>query len=256
MTHTKETLLRDLGRLGIRRDGVLMVHSSMKAIGPVEGRADAVLDALMEFMKEGLLLLPTHTWEEIGSRQPVYDPASSPSCVGILPELFRKRPGVLRSLHPTHSVGAYGAGAAAYIAGEELTRSPGPRNGCWGRLYDSRAQILFLGCSLKRNTFLHSVEEWVSIPDRLTAQAKPLFIRMPDGSLLPCPQHRHQSSAGDVSARYDKMEPLFARRGAVSYGSVGDARCILGEAAAMAEATLDALEKDPQFFAHDRPWVG
>lgn len=254
--HTKESLIRDFRSLGIRSKGVLMIHSSMKAIGEVDGRADTVLDAMMEVMQDGLLLLPTHTWATVGSKNPVYDPATSPVCVGILPELFRQREGVLRSLHPTHSVGAYGAKAAEYIAGEELSRSPGGRNGCWGRLYDANAQILFLGCTLKRNTFLHSVEEWVSIPDRLTRGTETLSIRMPDGSLLPCPQHRHSSSAGDVSQRYDKMEALFARRGAISYGKVGDAPCILGDARAMAECVLDVLAKDPNFFGHDRPWVG
>lgn len=250
--HTKESLLRDLTSLGIRRDGVLLVHSSMKAIGEVEGRADTVLDALMELMKDGLLILPTHTWDRVHSQSPVFDPQNTSSCVGILTELFRKRPGVVRSLHPTHSVAAYGKGAEAYIWGEENTRSPGPRNGCWGRLYASHAQVLFLGCSLKRNTYLHSVEEWACIPDRLTEAAEPLAIRMENGTLLPCPQHRHSCSlTNDVSQRYNKMEPIFQKRNAIAYGQVGDAPCILGEAVDMAQAVLDVLAQDPQYFVHD-----
>ena len=101
--HNKSDLLRDIQSLGIDPQGTLLIHSSMKAIGPVEGGADTVLDAWCDYMQEGLLIFPTHTWETIGEKNTVFDSRIEPSCVGILPELFRKRPGVVRSLHPTHS---------------------------------------------------------------------------------------------------------------------------------------------------------
>ena len=106
--YTKDDLMRGLKEMNIDPRGTLLVHSSMKAIGPVEGGADAVLDALSEYMKDGLLVLPTHTWATVKDERNVFDVLREPSCVGILPELFRKRPGVVRSLHPTHSVAALG----------------------------------------------------------------------------------------------------------------------------------------------------
>ncbi len=108
--HTKRKPDVDLARLGIDPRGTLFVHS-YKSIGDVEGRADTVLDALMEYMKDGLLALPTHTWNNVNLQNPVMDVLYTPVCVGILPELFRKRAGVRRSLHPTHSVAAIGRGA-------------------------------------------------------------------------------------------------------------------------------------------------
>ena len=86
--------------MGLTGTETILIHSSMKSIGAVEGGADTVLDALMEFFAEGLLLLPTHTWQSIDQDHPVFDVRRSPCCVGILPELFRQRPGVVRSLHP------------------------------------------------------------------------------------------------------------------------------------------------------------
>lgn len=59
---TKAALLEDLGRAGIDPHGMLLCHFSMKKIGPVENGADTVLDALMEYMKNGLLIVPCHTW--------------------------------------------------------------------------------------------------------------------------------------------------------------------------------------------------
>ena len=43
--HTKYDLLRDIRSLGLDPAGTLLIHSSCKAIGPVEGGAHTVLDA-------------------------------------------------------------------------------------------------------------------------------------------------------------------------------------------------------------------
>ena len=93
--YTKSDLLADIKNMGVNPQGALLIHSSMKAIGPVEGGADTVLDAWCQYMGEGLLIFPTHTWKYIGQgkEQTVFDSRTLPSCVGILPELFRHRSG-------------------------------------------------------------------------------------------------------------------------------------------------------------------
>ena len=68
---TKKELQTQLSEMGLRPDDTLLMHSSMKAIGDVEGGADTVLDALMEYFSDGLLLLPTHTWASINADIPV-----------------------------------------------------------------------------------------------------------------------------------------------------------------------------------------
>ena len=84
----------------------------MKSVGEVEGGADTVLDAFIDYMKDdGLLIFLTHTWEQINDEYNVFNPMTEPSCVGILTNLFMKRPGAVRSLHPTHSVAAIGKDA-------------------------------------------------------------------------------------------------------------------------------------------------
>ena len=111
-----------------------MVHASAKSVGPLENRGDTLLDALLEYFASGLLLFPTHTWDHVSSSTRQYDPASSVPCVGLLPKLALQRPRVKRSLHPTHSVAAFGERAEEYIRGEEYAGSPAPVSGCWGRL--------------------------------------------------------------------------------------------------------------------------
>lgn len=252
--HTYDSLRSDLISLGVKSTDTVMVHSSMKAIGEVSGGADTVIDLLIDTVaQQGLLLLPTHTWQEWNCEDGIFDPQTEPSCVGILTELFRKRPGVVRSCHPTHSIAALGAEAETYIYGEELSRSPCPKFGCWGRLAAVKAKILFLGASLKTNTFLHSVEEWYEVPDRLAQQPTRYRIRTPQGLLVDCPQHKHHSSCGDVSQHYDKMLPLFLKQGIARQGTIGDATSYLCDAAGMAHITGELLKQNPQLFNDDKP---
>jgi len=248
--HTRASLVRDLEHLGLRPADTVLVHSSMRAIGAVEGGADTVLEALTHALRDGLLLLPTHTWESWNNPDGIFDPQREPSCVGILPELFRRRAGVTRSWHPTHSIAGLGASARAFLAGEERTRTPCPRDGCWGRLYDVGARILFLGAPLRTNTYLHSVEEWHGIADRLATVPTLFRIRTPDGTLLDCPQYRHHSSLGDVSQAYDKIEAEILRLGIAREGRIGDARAVLCEARALADHVGEHLRREPRYFEH------
>lgn len=249
--HTKNSLLHDLESLGIDPAGTLLVHSSMKSIGDVEGGADTVLDALSFYMQNGLLVLPTHTWSYINADQPRFEVEHSPVCVGILPELFRKRPGVIRSYHPTHSVAALGRDAVSFTAGDERFDSPCHRESAWGKLLDRKAQIMLVGVDLRRNTFIHGIEEWVGIPDRLTAQPEALVTVLPDGTEIQVPSRRHR---GPFSSEYfGKAEELLEERGAMVKGRFGDALVRVCNTVKLTEVLEPVLRADPYVFADDKP---
>ena len=58
--HTRETLARDLRDLGVEPGDILFVHSSLKSLGPVNGGAGTVIDALEDAVgPEGLVLMPS-----------------------------------------------------------------------------------------------------------------------------------------------------------------------------------------------------
>ena len=252
--HTKDGLIKDIENMGLDPNGALLIHSSMKSIGLVDGGADTVLDALSEYMKNGLLIFPTHTWRQIGKEIFTFDSRNLPSCGGILPEIFRHRSGVIRSLHPTHSVAALGHDAASYTAGEETRTTPCPREGCWGKLLDMDAEILFLGCTLRSNTFIHGVEEWEGISDRLDSEPQHITIIGPNSEEYQVDMYRHNCLAcDDVSQNYIKMEPVFAKHGAIRYGKFGDAKCVIGNARRMRELTVKLLNREPQLFVTADP---
>ncbi len=255
MVINKKQLTRQLTDMKLNRQDTILIHSSMKAIGPVEDGPEGVIDVLMDYFQKGLLILPTHTWSQINAKNPIFDPLHEPSCVGLLTNIFRERHEVYRSWHPTHSVGAFGKEAKAYVAGEEHVDTPCPRHGCWGKLIDLKAKIMFLGCGLKNNTFLHGVEEWHNIPGRISSEWEPLKIRRPDGSLMDRPMRRHEAPAAQngVSDHYDKMEPLLKAAGYAYNGSFGKANCVVCDAEGMDALTGAYLAHDQDLFLDDRP---
>ena len=243
--YTKEMLKDHLREMGLKPTDAVMVHSSMKAIGEVEGRADTVLDALMEYFAEGLLMLPTHTWATMNADHPVFDPETEPSCVGLLTNLFMKRPGVLRSLHPTHSIGIYGKKAAEFIRGEEKATTPCPIGGAWDRLREIGAKILLIGVTHVNNTFIHVVDEAFDVPGRLVEKPITLSVKMPDGSLLPRIYYPHE---GHVSLQFDKLRRAYEELGAAKDVRFGDAKCILCDAKGIFEVTSKVYEHDRECF--------
>ena len=251
MTYTKLDLRQALEELKINPKGTLLVHSSMKSIGDVEGGADTVLDVLMDYMKEGLLVFPTHTWSYINSENPKFDSRHSEVCVGILPELFRKRPGVVRSLHPTHSAAAIGEDKEEFIKDNELWDTPCARQSPWGKLLDRNAQIMLLGVDLRKNTFIHGVEEWADIPGRMADETEPLFVINEQGKEILVPSRRHCGE--DWSQYFWKVDDYFKEKGVMYLGKFGDAEVRICQAKPMTELLNEMLAINPRLFSNNEP---
>lgn len=245
--YIKAKLIKQLEEMGLKKTDTILIHSSMKAIGDVEGGADKVLDVWQEYFAQGLLLLPTHTWANVNATNPVYDPVNTESCVGLLTNLFRKREGVVRSLHPTHSMAAYGSDAAEYVAGEEYCNTPCTPGGCYDRLRQRNGKILLVGVGHERNTFIHSVEEVLNIPNRLADKPMELSVCMPDGSRRKVYMRKHYNAQQPhISEDFVKLNQAFLDCGVVEKVQFGDALCLLCDANGVFEVTRHVLAPDPE----------
>ena len=87
---TQKDIHNFLERIGIKHNDTVLIHTSMRSIGEVEGGTDTVIDALMEYMKDGLLVLPTHTWAQMNTEYTIFNVKTEPSCVGILTNILYK----------------------------------------------------------------------------------------------------------------------------------------------------------------------
>lgn len=249
--HTKESLVQDLKQLNINSKGTLLVHSSYKSIGEVKGGPETVLDSLGAYMKDGLLVLPTHTWDYITKDDPVFDVNESPSNVGMLTEKFRHRANVFRSEHPTHSVAALGKDAELFTEGEYRHDTPCARESVWGKLVDRDAQILLIGVDLTRNTFIHGIEEWVDTPGRMTESHEDLYSVLHTGEKVHVPSRRHSGS--HASEHYWKVDGILMEEGAMRKGTFGDADVRIIDARKTADLLTELLLKKPDLFSDNEP---
>ena len=245
--YTKQDLLNHLAALGIDPKGTLKVHLSYKAIGDVAGRGDTVLDVLAEYMKEGLLVLAAHTWDNVRERNPVMDVLHTPTCVGILTEIFRKRIGVHRSLHPTHSVTALGNGAANFVAGEEKIETPCGKGGTYYKLWERDAQILLIGVNFTCNTFIHGIEEWDGAIGSISEKRADYYTINHEGYRIFTPQYRHCAKIG--SKTFSKLESSAIQQGILTLGNFGDATTRLMSAKALRGMVAPLLKKDPLYLS-------
>jgi len=183
----------------------------------------------------------------------IFDRETEPACVGIIPNIFRQRNGVVRSLHPTHSIAAYGKRAEEYIKGEENATTPCPPGGCWDRLREENAKILLIGVTHIRNTFIHSVEEVFDVPERFTENTTTFHIVMPDGSRKTIEMYRHFNQDAEekgqvISDNFDKMKEGYFKTNAAKKVWFGDAESILCDAKAIFDVTGKILKKDINCF--------
>lgn len=171
-------LRQDLAALGIGAGDLVFFHSSLKSIGQVEDGPDAVLDAFLATLGEsGTLALPAlckYDWKStpMAEIEKIYRASPQPTFTGLIPETFRRRPRVLRSDNPTHSVTACGPLAAA-ITGEH-SRAYGGENAVdrpvwasrgafgphspWDKLYQFDAKYMFIGVDFNVCTIFHHVQ--------------------------------------------------------------------------------------------------
>jgi aminoglycoside 3-N-acetyltransferase len=120
-------IVAGLHAVGVTAGVNLEVHSSLKSLGVVAGGAATVIDALQEAVgPEGTLVLPSfnHGAAYDGSSTG-YDPAETPTTNGAIPDTFWRRPGVLRSVNPTHAFAAWGRQAERYTADHHRTLTMG-----------------------------------------------------------------------------------------------------------------------------------
>ena len=221
---TKEQLKEQILQMGIKPDDTVLIHTSMKAIGTVEGGADTVIDAFIECLPGGLFLVPTHTWGVVNKNQPVYDVRSTVPNIGALPRVAAFRKDGIRSLHVTHSIWAHGKGAEEFIKGEEHAETPCPIGFAWSRLADVNAKILLLGVTHSRDTFIHSIDELAQIPDRI--QPEPYEVTCIDwnGNAIRHPMHPHYCTKTDaISDYFVNFEKALISQGAQAFGTLGHA---------------------------------
>ncbi|HVQ30994.1 MAG TPA: AAC(3) family N-acetyltransferase [Vicinamibacteria bacterium] len=232
---TETTLRRDLEEIGLQSGATVVVHSSLRAIGSVLGGAPTVVRALLASLgDEGTLAMPAatphcadpSTWrepripealiEEMRENLPPFDPRTTPTAMGAIPETFRNWPGTLRSDHPLESVCARGPRAAEITRDHPLAFSEGPGSP-FARLHGLDSRILLLGVGFNRCTALHFAESVV-------AKRRTTTVRFPrvEGGLREWVEV--PNVADDLDTHFPAIGAQFLADKRAKEGSIGEAR--------------------------------
>ena len=244
---TKEEIHDQLERLGARRDGVVLMHASLRAIGNVVGGAQGLLDILVDYFTGdgGLFCVPTHTWHNLG-KDITLDMASDESCLGAFASVAIRDPRGIRSENPCHSLVVFGPRekAEAFVENELWVPNPIAPSSCYGKLHQMGGHVLLVGVAHNRNTFLHTAEEILGIPNRMGGDPAAVAIRRKDGTII-----RRQMElfftdyTDDISYRFPKYETAFRYHRCITDGFLGNAPTQLCDARAMTD-TLALLYRN------------
>jgi aminoglycoside 3-N-acetyltransferase len=205
---TKAQLKAGFASLGLKAGDVVMLHSSLRSLGYVEGGPTVVIEALYEAISpEGTLIVPTY-YQPGGSILATckmegyfFDPRIHGTGLGALPAAFLKFPGVERSIHPTHSVSAVGPQARFITESHHLAPSIFGEGSPWQRCVELEGKILGLGITMGPVTFYHLLED-------MLLDDFPLPVRMKESYNIPCKDW----SGRDLIVRVAPLDPEYAKR--------------------------------------------
>lgn len=258
---TVGALADDLAALGLGAGDAVMVHASLRRVGPVLGGADGVIAALQQVVGAQGSILAYVSWLEnfedaldaAGRLDPALKPFIPPFDAatsranpdhGWFAEALRTTPGARRSGNPGASVAALGAGADGLVADHPMDWGYGPGSP-FARLVAAGGQVLMLGAPWDTMSLLHHAEHLADISGK--------HLRR-----LEVPLHTPAGVIWQAMIEYDTADPVvdgladdyfadivgeFLAAGHGRRGWVGDADCVLVPAAAMTDFAVDWLER-------------
>lgn len=238
---TPSEVASQLAALGVEEGGVLLLHTSYRAVRPIEGGVLGLIDGIRRAMgSRGTLVMPSWT----GSNDEPFDPAVTPadSDLGVVADAFWRLPEVLRSDHP-FAFAAQGPAAAEITSGPLSLPPHGPESPV-GRVHELNGQILLLGVGHDANTALHLAELMAGVPYRRAMY----FTLLQDGR----PERVDYEENDHCCQRFALADDWLRSPGLQSEGSVGYAHARLMHARELVASACAQLAKDPLLFLHPR----
>jgi aminoglycoside 3-N-acetyltransferase len=239
VTIPKADLVEQLRALGVEPGRVLLVHSSFRALRPVEGGPAGVIQALREALgPTGTLVMPSWTGRDDEPFEPTLTPAAAD--LGVIADTFWRQPGVLRSAHP-FAFAAIGPQAERVTSGP-LTLPPHAPGSPVGQVHGLDGQILLLGVGHDADTTLHLAELLAGVPYRVPSACTVLR----DG----VPTRIEYGENDHCCARFALADGWLRERGLQAEGPVGHAHARLLRAQAVVALAIEHLVRDPLLFLH------
>jgi aminoglycoside N3'-acetyltransferase len=239
----------DLRALGLRHGDLIMVHASLRAVGPVAGGADGLIDAIRDTVgAAGTMLMvlgaqDDHAWVNerpederatlLAGAAP-FDAARTPAAadVGVLAEVFRVRPETRVSDHPEARFAAAGPLADALLIDVPWDDYFGPGSPL-ERLLLHHGRVLRLGADANTVTALHHAEYLTKVAPKRRVRRHRLVLGSagPEIRTVDCLDDEAGIVDYDGEDYFADILHDYLRLDRAATGLVGDAKAELLEAA-------------------------
>jgi len=236
---TRSEIVDQLCALGVKEGGILLVHTSFRAVRPVEGGPRGLIDALLDAVGlAGTLVMPSWT----GDDDTPFDPKTTPAAsdLGIIADTFWRLPGVVRSDH-AFACAAAGPRAEAITSGP-LPLPPHIPDSPVGRVHDLDGQVLLLGVGHDADTTIHLAEILGGAPYR----APKHITVLRDGR----PARIDYGENDHCCQRFALMDDWLREKNLQAEGKVGNAAARLIRAKDIVAVGREHLARDPLVFLH------
>jgi len=179
---SRSELAADFRALGVASGDTVMVHASVRAVGPIAGGPDQIHLAIKDAIGDaGTMMMyascpdgyddvgrgvhPGSTERLLLDKMPPFDPQTARAARdnGTLVEFFRSYPGTLVNHHVARFA-VWGA-QAEYLISEQPWDFPFGRGSALDRFVELNGKILLIGCDHDNVTFLHHAEHILDVPD-------------------------------------------------------------------------------------------
>lgn len=162
-----DELTAALQRVGVRRGDALLLHSGFSELHGFRGSIDELIDTFETTLgAQGHLLMVTLAYRDSAyeylKRLNRFDVRRTPSMMGMVSEMFRRRPTVRRSLHPTHPVAVAGPKADWFVAGHEQCVHACGDGSPFDKLAQADGCCVFFNTPFATFTFFHHLEHLVA----------------------------------------------------------------------------------------------
>lgn len=162
-SYTPDDLRNRLSSMGLAPGDTVILHCSFSETNGFTGGPQQVIESLLALLgPAGNLMMMSMPYTgaamEYLKGGTVFDVKTTPSRMGLLTEIFRRKRGVRRSLNPVHPVLAYGPKAEWLVEGHHATAySCGP-DSPFDKALSVNAKILFFDADYLTCTFQHHLE--------------------------------------------------------------------------------------------------
>jgi len=245
-----------LKNIGLNDGDTILVHSSLNPNSGFSGKPQDIIKCILDIIGEnGNLLMVsmpyTSSTYDYLSDSTLFDVNKTPSKMGIISEIFRRKSGVKRSSNPAHPILTYGKDAEWIIKNHEDCLYSCGENTPLDKFKKLNGKVLFFDTPFNSFTFIHYIEHMIKeyLPFKLYRD-EPVEIRVIDANNCTTHKKYYVFSEQTVKRRQpDILEKYVIEKNHLKKIKVGNTNIMLIDTSDVINDVKEMLKNNIIFYA-------